>query len=1283
LSLRVAVKVLTALVAAGVLAVAAIAFIGISIDAQRWREPVAAALSGALGREVQLGGPARLTLSLHPALVVRDLRIANPPGFDPPDFARIGELRVAMALLPLLLRDEIRLHELRGRDVTVRLARIGDGPGNWSFAGGAQDGASRSSRLGVDRLALENVLIEYAGPGAARRVVLAELTAEAPPDQPVRLVARGRGDAFALRVAGAPLSGLGASQPWPFDAQLSSPGAALNANGMVSGPLDRPTVRAAFGAGAGDLGEVGRLLNLASPSGAGAIAAELEAGPSRAALTSINAVIGGIPVAGELALETRGPRPKLTGRLAVSTLDLRAPPGRAPAGEGRTADTLAAAFGELERTELDLTRLVLADADLRLNVAHWAGLPGDVRDVSASLRIDAGKLAAPVAATVGGARFEGELSADGTSTPPRLRAQLAARDAPLGGLAELVFDAPYVVGSARRFEAALDAAGSRVGDLARDLEARIRIEGAALTYGNYAGGRPVAMRLDAAEVAQPRGRTIAGKLRGSLRGKPFDGTFRAGTVERILRERRTPFAFDGASGGVRARLSGTLAEPSAASGPEIVLDVTAPRARELAPWLGFSSASDARVALKGTVKVLEQLTSFTGGTLVVGRTSVAGDVTWRQVAGKALVTADVVAEVLAPAELRELAGPITAPRRATLLEVPILPESLDFADSDVALRVKRVDGLPVEIAEVHFKGRMRGGAVTPSPFSLRVEGNALAGALALDARGEIPAAALWAAGHDVDLGPLLRRLRVARDVESRLGAVRLYADIRERRLGDALERSSFVAEFESGTLDFRDANTRSVLRIAVARGEVRADAGAPMTASLTGTAGTAPVTLKAQTGSLRALAEPSARLPFSLTAETPAAKLAIGGTAVPQRQPDVALRLALTGERLDGLDELLESSLPPWGPYALTGQLRLSKRGYEVEAMRLALGGSVLTGKGTLDTTAAPPKFDVSLAAERIRLDDFPLGDWSPFEARSAGGVPLTVETARQAVREGARRAHAIFSQELLGRLAGDVDLVVTRAVAGEREIGRGRFRARVEKGRATIGPVEIEGRAGGRVAGTLAYEPRSRDVVVEARLQIDRFDYGLLMRTLRPHSDFDGVLSLDLRLDATAPQLSAALATGSGHFDFTVWPERFTGGAFDLWAANLLFRLLPVIDVTASPMNCFAGQFDLVQGRLESQRIVIDTVNVRTEGSGWADFGSSELHLRFVPRPKVPQFFSLATPVEVNGTFEDYRFGVRRVDALGTAARWVASPVVVPIQRLVGERIPRDGRDVCQNPRR
>ena len=1209
-------RILAALVALAVLALAAVAFVGISIDAQRWREPMAAALSRALGREVRLDGPARLTVSLHPDLVVGDMRIANPPAFDAPDFARIGELSLAMDLLPLL-RGEIRVRELRGRDVTVRLARSSDGRGNWMFDAGAKDAPPTNEpvdrpRLDVHRVALESVRVEYVDGGTTRRFDLAELTGEARAGQSARLSLRG-------------------------------------------------TVENRF---------------------TYAITTELDVAPGRTALKSIDGVIGATRVSGALVLDTGGPRPRLTGRLAVPELDLRPFLARAPGDEAKGPETIPDAFRELQHFDFDLRGLARLDTDVQLEIGRWTGLPGEVRDASASLRIDAGRLTAPLKATIAGARFEGDVAIDAATTPARVRVHLAARDSPLGGLAELLFDAPYVAGTLRRFDLRLDAAGDSAAALARDLEGRMRLDGAQLSYGNYAGGKPVEMRLDAAEVSQMRGKAIVGKLRGALRGKPFEGTFRAGTVAQLLHERRTPFGFDASSGSVRARLSGTLAEPTDAIGPEVAFDVAAPRARDLTPWLGFSSQSDARVALKGTVQVRRRHASLSGASLLVGRTSITGDASWQPAGGKALVKANLLADVLAPAELRAATSPPGTPRRTTVLEIPILPESLDFADSDVELRVKRVDGLRLEITGIDFQGRMRGGEITPSPFSLSVEGNALTGALALDARGDTPIATLWLAGDDFDVGALLRRLRVARAIDSRIGTVRLYADIRERRLGDVLEQSSFVANIESGTLDFRDANTRAALRIAVHAGEVRADPGGPVTAAMTGTAGSTPVALKAQAGRLREFVDPAERLPFSLTAETPAAKLAISGTAAPERDPAVALSLALTGARLDGLDTLLETSLPPWGPYALTARARLAKRGYEVDAIRLALGESVLEGRGALDTARAPPKLDVSLAAERIQLDDFPLGDWSPFEPRAAAGGPLTVETARGAVAAGARKVHAILGRELLRKGDADVDVVVKRVVSGADQLGRGRFVAQVANGRATIGPIEVETAAGG-ARGSLVYEPRERDVLVDAHAKVDRLDYGMLARRIRPGGDFDGAVSLDLRLAGTAPRLSDALATGSGHFDFAVWPQRLRAGALDLRSASLLISLLPFVEPGASFMNCTVGQFDLKDGTLHSVRLVIDTTNTRAEGAGTISFGTDEIQLRIVPRPKVPQFFSRATSFDVSGTFDDYRFSARTADVLAMAARWVVSPVVVPIQRLVTEPVPADGRDVCANPGR
>jgi hypothetical protein len=77
-------------------------------------------------------------------------------------------------------------------------------------------------------------------------------------------------------------------------------------------------------------------------------------------------------------------------------------------------------------------------------------------------------------------------------------------------------------------------------------------------------------------------------------------------------------------------------------------------------------------------------------------------------------------------------------------------------------------------------------------------------------------------------------------------------------------------------------------------------------------------------------------------------------------------------------------------------------------------------------------------------------------------------------------------------------------------------------------------------------------------------------------------------------------------------------------------------------------------------------------------DFATESLNVRLKPRPKTPQFFSLATPVEVNGSLTDFKIGVRGSDLLDTTARLLSSLVTVPLQWLTEGRLPRDGGDVC-----
>jgi hypothetical protein len=70
-------------------------------------------------------------------------------------------------------------------------------------------------------------------------------------------------------------------------------------------------------------------------------------------------------------------------------------------------------------------------------------------------------------------------------------------------------------------------------------------------------------------------------------------------------------------------------------------------------------------------------------------------------------------------------------------------------------------------------------------------------------------------------------------------------------------------------------------------------------------------------------------------------------------------------------------------------------------------------------------------------------------------------------------------------------------------------------------------------------------------------------------------------------------------------------------------------------------------------------------------------------PRAKRAQFFSLQTPVDVRGTLEDFKVGVRGEDVAATVIRFFTSVIVVPFQQFRQSRAPQDGQDVCADPLR
>lgn len=1290
-----------------------IAFVGVEIDASALRGKIAARFSGSMGREVRFDGPLQLEISAHPSLRAGGFHVADAPGFSGSDFASVGSVRLTLDLW-LLLRLRLQIEELSGSDVHIRLQSHKDGSNNWTLGppGPNQAGSSHAAapapgaraassglgrmlaRLDVKRVSLDKLEVEYVGAeGRSHFFELTSLVARFPAGQPVSLALNGtveRKYPYELAFTGGTLADLAhADQPWPVDLTLAFMSSRLALNGSISGSSGEIN----FGLGTEDLNEFERLFQTSLPEvGVSGMSGKVRYAPGRLTLESLNGVMGRTTLNGALALDYGGARPNIQGELTLPVLDLRPFISGKPAQQA-PPQSLAETYRELARATFSMKALNSADADLTLRVGQWLSLPGGVHDAMLRVKLKQGRLTVPLRAVVAGVALAGSASADARVTPARFRLALGAHDSSAGNLAGLltgapeITGAPGVTGQLGRLSLRVSARGDRGAELMQSLDVLLEVERGKLSYGDGAAGRAVRFSLDSLVVALPAGRPLRGEAHGALLDKAFSASLQGGTLTDIMQGAHAPVDFSFQAGSVSAELH-SLLEPSAT---KTSFDLTVPHSGEAAGWLGLKAGSDAPVRLKGSFTSSEGRWHQGALALRLGHSALNAVASQTFEQGRALLKVQLGGELIDVGELQALlpearkdAAP-AAPQpaaaslpAASLIDIPILPHGISLADADIAVRIQRLaSASPIAVRDLRFDGSIRDGMMSASPFAANVADTDFHGAMMLDLRTEQPHAMLWVAADAVNVGAILKQLGIAGHVDAGIDHAGLLLDLHSSRLGEMLAQSDLMLNFEGGHFTLQDANTGGQMRIALDRGELRSAAGAAVNLELFGSLASAPVFINIATARAADLLDPARAIPFRLNATVADAAIQLSGDIDrPFSKTDIELALDMTGGRLDNLNPLVRAALPPWGPWLASGKFHMSPAGYEVSSLLLQVGSSQLKGQGRLDTTLVPPRLDVALTAPAIQLDDFRFGNWSPEKARP--GAARAGDAPGKQAAEARAHAQQLLSREVLQRQNAYLKVRVDQVLSGGDALGQGRLDAKLEDGRVDIGPVMVN-TPGGNAMLRFAYAPGAQDVAVSMQAEVKRLDYGILARRMDPKTDMQGTVSLDVDVRARAQDLSGLLPNGSGHINFAVWPQNMKSGKLDLWAVNVLVALLPAIDSSnASKVNCAIGRFELSGGKLSGKKILIDTSRMRVTGKGGADFATEKVALYLRPRSKTPQFLSLAVPIQLTGSFDDFHVGVSPLDAVGMAGELATSVIWVPLEMMFGKTIPADGSDVC-----
>jgi uncharacterized protein involved in outer membrane biogenesis len=479
------------------------------------------------------------------------------------------------------------------------------------------------------------------------------------------------------------------------------------------------------------------------------------------------------------------------------------------------------------------------------------------------------------------------------------------------------------------------------------------------------------------------------------------------------------------------------------------------------------------------------------------------------------------------------------------------------------------------------------------------------------------------------------------------------------------------------SVTFRDEEAGEAFEFELYEATGSAEFGEPMMLSMKGELLNEPFTVDVEANSLgEFLAMTRSRL--EVTAVLAGTRFHFAGLAdTMSGSRSVEFDVAIEGERLDSLGDFLKLDLPPLEDYRVSASFQAEPGRLELTNVEVSVKESAITGNVVIDKTGAKPFASLKLTADTIQLTDFDTGDWSP-DGSNDDDAPVDTDT------EAAPARAELLSPDTLQRANAKIEIRVGEVLSGKDTLGSGEVVLELKDGRLALDALRLNTP---KTSLLLAASVRPDVVASDASLRvlIENFDFGVLARLANPESDVGGSLNMDIDVTMTASGIRDLLSGANGYIDVAGHPENMQSGVVDLWAVNLLSSVVSssVEDENASEINCIISRWSVEDGLMTARQIAIDTSRIRICGEGNIDFNERTFDLEVFPTAKKPEFFSLAAPLVVKGSFEDFDVGAKGgVVAVGTTAvRFAVSPVTTPFKRLVREDLPADGADICALP--
>lgn len=346
----------------------------------------------ALGRAVHIGD-LQLDLGRTTRIVLADLRIANPDGFDPEPPLLHAERMTLDLDTGALLHGRIVLPQVEIAHPALALLSPREGVANYLLdlpMPSGEDGA-RGPQIGLLRIQDGEARLAIAHLGADIRARFA--TQDAQDGGQPRLVAeaegRYAGQPITARFTGGALLALrDGDAPWPVELRLANGPTRAIATGSLRDPLALAGAALRIELAGPDMQLLTPLTGVPiPPTPRYRITARLGHAEGRLRLDDLQGRVGRSDIAGTVVMDVRGQKPDVEIELTANRLDLADLGGFVGARPGRDAPRPAAGERVLPDTPISVPKLEAANVRLSLSARRLLGYAQPLDNLQASLTL--------------------------------------------------------------------------------------------------------------------------------------------------------------------------------------------------------------------------------------------------------------------------------------------------------------------------------------------------------------------------------------------------------------------------------------------------------------------------------------------------------------------------------------------------------------------------------------------------------------------------------------------------------------------------------------------------------------------------------------------------------------------------------------------------------------------------------------------------------------------------------------------------------------------------------